>query len=241
LYHAFDPIAAGAIAACSVATFYLVAGLVAPGSGFVIAELVLVAIPVTVAISRGHGLGALGIAPARVVYIVSAVLIGLTAWYVNWRLVRWVNPPGNTDAIDETTGRLSLGAALVMIAVVPPICEEVLFRGVLARALAVRLPAIVAIGISAAAFSAYHLSTIQAIPTFTLGLALGLLAIRANSIVPGIVAHALNNAVAIVISRNDLPGLDGWFDAHPDAALCGCAAVTGAGIVLAIVGPRLSR
>jgi membrane protease YdiL (CAAX protease family) len=241
LYHAFDPLAACVIAACSIAMFYLVAGMAEPGYGFVIAEAVLVVIPVTVASSRRLGLGALGIAPTRLVFVAAAVLIGATTWYLNWRLVKWVRPPGNTDALDAETGRLSLGAVIVMIAMVPPICEEILFRGVLARGLATRLPGVVAIVVSALVFSAYHLSTLQAIPTFTLGLVLALLAIRADSVIPGIVAHALNNGVAIVVAREDVPGLGGWFEAHPDIALYGCAAATTAGLALVILAPRAPR
>jgi membrane protease YdiL (CAAX protease family) len=238
LYHAFDPLAAGAIVLAAVATFYLTAAVIVPGNGFVIAQLMLATIPVVVAISRGHGLGALGIAAPRLIYVVAAMLIGMSMWYLNWRLVDIVRPPGDTKALDEVTTRTSLGAALVLIAILPPICEEIVFRGVLARSLATKLPAMAAAAITALVFSAYHLSAMQAIPTFTLGFVLSVLAIRADSIVPAVIAHALNNAVAVVIARDDVPAVDRWFDAHPTGALCACSAATGAGIALAIIGPR---
>jgi len=238
LYHAFEPLAAGAIVAVSIATFYLVAAVVVPGNGFIIAQVLLAAIPVIAATSRRQGLGVLGIAPARGVYVVAAVLVGVSMWYLNWRVVNWIEPPGDTKALDDATRRTSLGAALVMLAIVPPICEEILFRGVLARSLASRLSVTAAASITAVVFSAYHLSLVQAMPTFALGLVLSLLAIRADSIVPAVITHALNNAIAVIIARDDIPAVDAWFDAHPTGALCACTAASGAGIALAIVGPR---
>lgn len=110
-----------------------------------------------------------------------------------------------------------------------------MFRGVLARGLAGRMPLWAAAAISAAVFSAYHLSLVQALPTLTLGLALAAVAIRADSAAPAIVAHALNNAIAIAVSRDELPALAGWLDHHADDALWIAIAVAAAGLVLALV------
>jgi membrane protease YdiL (CAAX protease family) len=239
LYHArrgaaFDPIVAGGVVACAMATFYLIGAFVTPGYAMLVAQATLVAIPALAAAFFGHELAVLGVRRTRAIYVVAAALVGLTAWYVNWRLVVWVDPP-NDGRLAEVTGRTSLAGALVMIAVVPPICEEILFRGVLARGLATQLPTAVAAVISAVFFSAYHLSLVQAIPTLVLGLILGLIAIRADSAVPTMVGHALNNAVALLATRDQLPGAES-IDAHPDAFLIGCAVVSGTGVVLALRG-----
>jgi membrane protease YdiL (CAAX protease family) len=117
------------------------------------------------------------------------------------------------------------------------VCEEIVFRGVLARSLGRRASLIAAAAISAVVFSAYHLSLVQALPTLVLGLVLAVIAIRADSAVPGMLAHAVNNALVIAVSRGALPELAGWLDRHPAAGLVGCAAATAGGVVIAARGP----
>jgi membrane protease YdiL (CAAX protease family) len=112
------------------------------------------------------------------------------------------------------------------------------FRGVLARSLGRRYSLVVAAAISSLVFSAYHLSPVQALPTFTLGLVLGAIAIRADSVLPTMLAHGLNNAMAIAMSRGELSVASGWLDQHPVAAVIGCAAATATGVVIAVFEPR---
>ncbi len=57
-----------------------------------------------------------------------------------------------------------------------------------------------AVGVTAALFAAVHFVP-AAIPVLAVyGLLLGLIRSRTDSIVPGAVAHALNNAVAIAVA-----------------------------------------
>ena len=77
----------------------------------------------------------------------------------------------------------------------------------------------------------------QALPTLTLGFLLAVIAIRADSVLPTMLAHALNNVLAIVISRAELPALGGWLDRHPALALAGGAGATACGIAIAARGP----
>jgi len=108
----------------------------------------------------------------------------------------------------------------------------------LARALGRAMPLAGAAAISALVFSAYHLSLAQAVPTLTLGFVLAILAIRADSALPAIAAHVLNNAFAIAMSRNAIPALTSGLAAHSSIALAGCAAATSAGIAIALTRRR---
>ena len=132
-------------------------------------------------------------------------------------------------ALDEP---LYLIGGLVMGAVLVPIAEEILFRGAVQRALVTRLFPVAAVVLTSMLFSAYHLSLLQLVPTFTLALVLGTLAHRGGSILPAMLAHFLNNSMAILISRKQPAFLAGWFDGHPTAALIGCALATLAGLAL---------
>ena len=72
--------------------------------------------------------------------------------------------------------------------------------------------------------------------TFPLGLALAFLTIRAKSIVPAMLAHFLNNAIVIVLQRDDLPAIGQVLSDHPGATLGGALVVAAGGLALAARG-----
>lgn len=88
---------------------------------------------------------------------------------------------------------------LAAIALLPGICEEVLFRGFFIRFFEGygTKPAIL---ISALLFAVFHLDPFRLLPTFLLGLLLGYLTIRSGSIVNSMVSHFINNSFALIIA-----------------------------------------
>jgi membrane protease YdiL (CAAX protease family) len=241
LYHAsrgsaFDPLVAAVIVSTAMASYLLVALTIPPGIALLVAQLTLAAVPVGAALVLGRP-RALGLRGAHPRYFLAAIAIGATAWLVNMQLVAWLHvPEDGARTLEEIVERPSLSTALAMFALLPAVCEEIVFRGVLARALGKSLPIWAAAAASAIVFSAYHLSLVQALPTATLGFALAIVAIRADSIAPVIVAHALNNAIAITLSRGDASGLAAWIGRHPLESFVTCLAVTVGGVVLALRG-----
>jgi sodium transport system permease protein len=204
------------------------------------AQAVLAGVPIAavLALHRPRPLAALGLRGARVRYIAAAVAIGATTWYVNIRIVATLPlPEDQARQLADLVEQPSLACSLAMFALVPAVCEEILFRGLLARALGRHLRLVVAAAASAALFAAYHLSIVQALPTLTLGLLFGLIAIRADSVLPTMIAHAINNALAIALTRGDLPEIAGWFGRHPTLALVGCAVTTGIAVATVVRGP----
>jgi sodium transport system permease protein len=96
-----------------------------------------------------------------------------------------------------------LPTALLLLAAVPAVCEEVAFRGYILSGLERGRRGRSALVISALLFGFLHvlLSLFQQFFNATLlGLVLGLLALRSGSLLPGIVFHFLNNALALVSS-----------------------------------------
>jgi membrane protease YdiL (CAAX protease family) len=79
-----------------------------------------------------------------------------------------------------------------------PLFEELAFRGGLLSAFALRRGARSAIVLSALVFAAFHLDPVHLAGTFFLGLLYGWLALRTGSIWPSMLAHALNNGVAVL-------------------------------------------
>jgi len=245
LYHAshdpaLEPVIAVMIVLAAMATYLVVPLLVPASLALIAAQLALTIVPVA-AVMFAHPvrpLAALGLRGARPRFFVAAVAIGCTAWYVNARLAELLPLPARqVHRLEELVDRPSFGGALAMFALAPAVCEELLFRGVLARALGRHRPLAVAAAISGAVFAAYHLSVVQALPTLTLGFVLALLAIRADSVLPAMVAHAINNAIVIALSRRELPELAGWFDRHPALALAAATSATAAGIAITVREP----
>lgn len=98
-------------------------------------------------------------------------------------------------------GAADFTGLLLVLAVVPGICEEVLFRGFMQTGL-VRLMGGAGRGVvlSALLFAAFHLDPWRFAGVFVLGLFLGLLVVRSGSLWPAVAGHALNNLLSIVVA-----------------------------------------
>lgn len=88
--------------------------------------------------------------------------------------------------------------AVVIIAGLAPIAEEVFFRGYMQTRLRRRWGSGWAIGITALAFGAFHLDPVQSPFAMAIGVALGYVTERTGSIRPAIVCHIINNMIAVV-------------------------------------------
>ena len=191
--------------------------------------------------ARHRRLGARGLGFARVggLWYVAAVLVGASAWYVNLVIVTVLHvPEGPKDMLQGLIEDPPLPSTIAGLAVLPAFAEEIMFRGVLARALGRTRPAWQAILMSSLAFGCYHLLPAQAAATFLLGCLLSFVTLRSRSIVPAIVVHVVNNAVAIVITRGDLLARGTWMGNHPAVMLATTTTLLLAGIALAIEAPR---
>lgn len=87
----------------------------------------------------------------------------------------------------------------VLICVVAPITEELLFRGAILNTLS-RYGTVFAVVISSLLFSLLHMNLDQIPFTFLAGLIFGFLAIKTGSTVYPILLHAINNTAAFVLT-----------------------------------------
>lgn len=132
----------------------------------------------------------------------------LTVWNDSWNLGRvgelLRNIQDATEGIVEemvstdTVGGL-LGNLLV-VALIPAVCEEVFFRAGIQNLLQrwVKNPH-VAIWLTALIFSLGHGEVFAFMPRFVLGALLGYLYVYSGSLLPNMVAHFVNNALVVVI------------------------------------------
>ncbi len=104
-----------------------------------------------------------------------------------------------TEAILDMPDTLTLLINLFVVALVPAICEEFAFRGVLQNQLAkaTRNPH-VAIWLTAFVFSFVHFQFYGFIPRMLLGAFFGYLVVHSGSIWAAVLAHFINNAAAVL-------------------------------------------
>ena len=87
---------------------------------------------------------------------------------------------------------------LFVMAFLPGLSEEILFRGTLQPLLGEQKNASIAIWCSAFLFSAIHMQFYGFIPRLLMGAALGYMAVWSGSLWLPIIGHAINNAIAVV-------------------------------------------
>ncbi|MFN1836241.1 lysostaphin resistance A-like protein [Balneola sp. MJW-20] len=99
----------------------------------------------------------------------------------------------------KTDNALLLG--VFHIGVVPAICEEIMYRGYVMRALEKSWGITAAILISGFIFGAYHLQITNLLPLATLGIFMAYVTYLSDSLIPAIVAHFINNGGQVIASN----------------------------------------
>ena len=90
-------------------------------------------------------------------------------------------------------------ATLLVVAVAPAICEEMMFRGYVLTSLEAKINYKKAIIIAALLFGAYHMNMVQFFTTAFLGGIICYVAHKSKSLIPGMFMHFINNALSCVI------------------------------------------
>ncbi len=87
---------------------------------------------------------------------------------------------------------------ITIVALVPALAEELMFRGLIQRSLERSSTPVRGAVVTGIIFGAYHLNPFSVVPLMVLGIYLGFLALRANSLWVSIFAHFCNNAIACI-------------------------------------------
>jgi uncharacterized protein len=87
---------------------------------------------------------------------------------------------------------------ILNVAIVPAICEEIMFRGYLMRAFEKSWGIIAALLISSLLFGLFHVQITNLLPLAVLGLILAIMTWLSGNIWPAVLAHFLNNGAAVV-------------------------------------------
>jgi|SRR6476661_501201 len=182
---------------------------------------------------RRLGAGWWLLAAAAVVVVILPLMSGLIAWnaaagfpsflhdFEMWARAKEAQAQELTRYLTRftTTGRLLVG--LLVIAVVPAIAEELVFRGVIQKNLVRWFNSRhVGVWLAAAIFSAIHLQFLGFVPRMVLGLVLGYLYEWSGNILVPMAAHFTQNALQLLLVYGAQHGYFGWgFDPDSTEAL----------------------
>lgn len=148
-------------------------------------------------------------------------LVGLSLWALGqWRAwmlgteaAAWSNQVVQL-ALQQTGGwaELPKGVLVLCLAIVPAICEEWFFRGLLLQSLRSKNRDWVAIVLSGVAFGLFHfvvessVAPLRFFVTALLGMVLAWVCLRSGSLWPGVLLHGINNGIltTLALSREAL-------------------------------------
>ena len=115
---------------------------------------------------------------------------------------------GSPDFLSELVEQLNItsiynGFFIILTTIIfAPLVEEMLFRGFLQKVLEESWEDITkAILVTSLFFALVHLNPYWIVQIYLLGMLLGYLAWRTNSIIPGIILHGLNNGFAVALNN----------------------------------------
>ena len=134
-------------------------------------------------------------------YLFAAILLGAAAWIptheINAAQYKLIGIPQavleSAKQMQDALTLLPLPTMLLIVAVIPAFCEELLFRGFLLSGLSAggrKWTAILSCGLI---FAVFHIYAFRFPVTAAMGVALAYLAWQSRSIVPCIIAHGLHN------------------------------------------------
>lgn len=142
--------------------------------------------------------------------VVVTVGMGMLAYYFDLNVDGWIRrgpfpiPPEIEKLFDvhqfmHDKLRYGFVIDLTLLALLPAVCEEMLFRGILQNGLLQKMSQPSAILIAGTLFAAYHLNPWLFPFYVVLGILFGWIYIRTNSLPLAMLAHFVNNAVGVVL------------------------------------------
>lgn len=134
---------------------------------------------------------------SSVIIMIGMMMLGIVLTGVTSSIFR--ESASNADVSMESLLGDTFIVTLLIVAVLPAICEELMFRGYILTAMEDKLKPLNAILISAALFGVYHMSVVKFFTTALIGLAICYVAHKTKSIVPGMLMHFINNGLSCVI------------------------------------------
>lgn len=175
---------------------------------------------------------------AAVFMVIGAMLLGMVLTAIVGSIFTGSAQNAMADTGEYMKG--GFGISVLLVAVLPAICEETLFRGYVMSAFVSRFGKVTAIIGTACIFGLYHMSIVKFFTTALLGAVFCYVVYETRSILPAILMHFINNATACVqmyypeIIEKYLPVFAGEAVTLQDMAL-----ILAMGIVMLVTGKMI--
>ncbi|TMJ25962.1 MAG: CPBP family intramembrane metalloprotease [Alphaproteobacteria bacterium] len=156
----------------------------------------LLAVAVAVAPLGRAAPPALGLRPANWKYAVFGALGTLALSVAVSQL--GIEPQGMKQVIEVVREPRQLVISLLLFAVLAPLVEELVFRGLIYGWVAGRWGSVPALVVSSLAFAAAHFEPAHIVLVLPLGLLFGWLRRRTDSLLPSLFSHIVNNGFALL-------------------------------------------
>ncbi|VTQ89162.1 CPBP family glutamic-type intramembrane protease [Hathewaya histolytica] len=112
-------------------------------------------------------------------------------------VIEWIfSDPISQIFMDKFNNNLI--STTILIVIVAPICEEILFRGIILEMFLKKYSTLKSILVSALMFGIIHGNFIQGVETFFIAIILGYIYYKTNSLLPCIFLHFVNNFIYIL-------------------------------------------
>jgi sodium transport system permease protein len=177
-------------------------------NGILQTQLILIFLPVMLIlrILKQNQKEVLRLKPTKPVNYLLVILMAFPMFVISTSIAQLVNliypfPPEYLKTMNGlmNIGHLPLYKIIMLIALLPAICEETMFRGFIMRFYE-NYGKWTAIIITALLFGLFHLDMYRMLPVTILGIWLGYLVMQTGSIHMSMLAHFLNNGTAVVVS-----------------------------------------
>jgi membrane protease YdiL (CAAX protease family) len=117
----------------------------------------------------------------------------------NLAVNRFYNIEKSAERVQGILMSENIFTTIILVIVLAPIIEELLFRGMILKKLDNHINTKLAILIQAMLFSATHFNMFQLVPTFLLGIFLGVCYLKFDNIIAPIIIHMVFNSFAVII------------------------------------------
>lgn len=140
---------------------------------------------------------AMGLVATKWKYYFAAIAMASLFWSGDyWLQSQLFLNDGSEDALElQNAAKLNPISLIVTTSFLAPVAEEILFRGILLRALVDKIPAAWSILISSLLFAVIHFSANDFLTLFIVAVGYAILTLKSASIWPAILAHIINNSV----------------------------------------------
>ncbi len=151
--------------------------------------------------------------------IIQSILIGLALTVLSDELDRIINifyplPDWLNEQMEPLKAGNTFELILIIIGAVfvAAIAEEGLFRGFLQYSLEKRGDVTRAVILSSLSWTLIHMNLYWAIQLFLMGIVIGYMAWRTNSIIPAVIIHGVNNLVGVLFLNFDFDPYMQWYE-----------------------------